>query len=223
MPAEHSRARGGRPPRLSAAAIIAAADRILAAEGPEKLSMRRLATELDSAPMALYHHVRDKDQLLLLVLEKHAEQISRPDLPIDPRERLTAVALLLYELLAERAWIVEVLTSGDLFAPAALWFVDEMIGAAVAAGCTPEQGVAVYRAIWSYIVGSLIIQVNTARRRERSGAPVYDDAAVAELATDTYPHIAAVADRWTELGARDTHRAAMPAIVDGLLAAAVPR
>lgn len=217
MPAQHPRAKGGRPPRLTVAAIIAAADRILAAEGPEKLSMRRLASELDSAPMALYHHVRDKDQLLLLVLEKHAEQISRPELPADPSERLTAVALLLYELLAERAWIVEVLTTGDLFAPAALWFVDEMIGAAVDAGCTPEQGVAVYRAIWSYIVGSLIIQVNSARRRERA-APVYDDAAVAELATGRYPHIAAVADRWTELGTRDTHRAGLPAIVAGLLA-----
>ncbi|WP_336081579.1 TetR/AcrR family transcriptional regulator [Nocardia sp. SSK8] len=223
MPAQQSRAKGGRPPRLTVTAIVAAADRILAAEGPEKLSMRRLASELDSAPMALYHHVRDKDHLLLLILEQHAEQISRPELPTDPAERLTAVALLLYELLAERAWIVEVLTTGDLFAPAALWFVDEMIGAAVAAGCTPEQGVAVYRAIWSYIVGSLIIQVNTARRRARADRPVYDDAAVADLAAGTFPHIAAVADRWTELGTRDTHRAGLPAIVAGLLAAYAPR
>ena len=84
MPAQQSRAKGGRPPRLTVTAIVAAADRILAAEGPEKLSMRRLASELDSAPMALYHHVRDKDHLLLLILEQHAEQISRPELPTDP-------------------------------------------------------------------------------------------------------------------------------------------
>ncbi|RZS29662.1 TetR family transcriptional regulator [Herbihabitans rhizosphaerae] len=207
----------GRPPRLSLDAIITAADRILEAEGPDKLSMRRLAGELNSAPMALYHHVRDKDQLLLLILEKHAEQIPHPDLPEDPQERLTAVALLLYELLAERAWIVEVLAAGDLFAPSALWFVESMIGAAVDHGCTTEQAVEVYRAIWHYILGNLIIRVISARRRSRTDTPVYGNEAIAQMSIGTYPHIASIADRWDELSDRDSHRHALTAIVNGLL------
>ncbi|WP_063047434.1 TetR/AcrR family transcriptional regulator [Nocardia pseudovaccinii] len=218
MPAEARPAkRVGRPPRLSVEAIIAAADRILETEGPDKLSMRRLASELDSAPMALYYHVRDKDELLLLVLEAHAKHIPRPDLPDDPRERLTATALLLYELLAERAWIVEVLTADDLFAPAALWFVEMMIGAAVDHGCTPEQAVDVYRTIWYYIVGNLIIRVNSRRHLARTGNPIYRDRAIADLTTDTHPHLAAVADRWAELTTRDSHRQGLAALVDGLL------
>ncbi|RDI52831.1 TetR/AcrR family transcriptional regulator [Nocardia mexicana] len=218
MPAEGARAKsGGRPPRLSLETIVAAADRILQAEGPDKLSMRRLATELGSAPMTLYYHVRDKDELLLLVLEAHARDIPRPDLPDYPRERLVATAVLLYELLSERAWIVEVLTADDLFAPAALWFVETMVGAAVDCGCTPEEAVDVYRTIWYYIVGNLMIRVNSGRRRARSDDPVYRDRAFADAATGTYPHLAEVADRWDELTTRQTHRLGLTAIVDGLL------
>ncbi|WP_067536442.1 TetR/AcrR family transcriptional regulator [Nocardia crassostreae] len=218
MPVDGERVKSaGRPPRLSLEAIIAAADRILAAEGPEKLSMRRLASELGSAPMALYYHVRDKDELLLRVLEAHAQTIPRPELPEDPRERLIATAVLLYELLSERAWIIEVLTADDLFAPAALWFVENMIGAAVECGCTPEEAVDVYRTLWYYIVGNLIIRVNSERRRAQTGKAVYRDRAIADLAPGAYPHIAAVADRCAELSTRASHRAGLTAIVDGML------
>ncbi|MFD5552653.1 TetR/AcrR family transcriptional regulator [Streptomyces sp. NPDC127068] len=220
MPAEKSRAKAvGRPPHLSLDVIIAAADRILQTEGAEKLSMRRLANELDSAPMALYYHVRDKDELLLLLMETQAQGIPRPELPEDPRERLVAVSLMLYELLADRLWIVQVLASDDLVAPSALWFVEEMIGATVEYGHTPEHAVFVYRTIWFSIVGDLIIRVNGERRRDRSTGPTHEDQVVAGLTSDTHPQLAAVAGRWAELNARDTHRQGLAAVIDGLLRA----
>mgnify|MGYP002652588514 CR=1 FL=1 len=217
MPTDVPRARTGRPPRLTYDAIVDAAACILAAEGPQALSMRRLAKELHSAPMTLYHHVRDKDELLLAVLEKQAAAIPRPRLPEDPRERLVAVATVLCELLAERGWIVEVLTADDLFAPSALWFVDTMIGAAIECGCTPEGAVDVYRTIWYYIVGNLIIRVNSARRTS-SGARPFRDEAIARYSAERFPNIATVAARWAELSTRPSHREALRAIVDGLLA-----
>ncbi|RBQ15008.1 TetR/AcrR family transcriptional regulator [Spongiactinospora rosea] len=218
MPAAGPRAKGaGRPPRLSLEAIIAAAERILQSEGPEKLSMRRLASELGSAPMALYYHVRDKDELLLLLMEAQARRIPRPEFPDDPRDRLVAVAITLYELLAERVWIVEVLTADDLTAPSALWFVDEMIGAAIACGHTPEQAVYIYRTIWFYIVGDLIIRVHGERRRSRATGPTPENKVIAEVDGGTHPNLARVAPRWSALNARDTHRQALTAIINGLL------
>lgn len=218
MPAGKPRKKSlGRPPHLSLESIITAADRILETEGSGKLSMRRLAAELDSAPMALYYHVRDKDELLLLLMEDQARRIPRPELPGDPRERLIAVANLLHELLADRLWIVEVLAGNDLVAPSALWFFEEMIGAAVDYGHSPEQAVYVYRTIWFTIVGELIIRVNGERRRVRATAPTQEDQVVSGLTSDTHPHLAALADRLAGLNARDTHRQGLTAIVDGLL------
>lgn len=217
MPAEVPRKRGvGRPPRLSLDAIIAAAARILHAEGLEKLSMRRLASDLGTTPMALYHHVRDKDELLVHVLESQARTMPRPEFPADPRQRLAAASILLYELLAERPWIIEVLTGDDLIAPSALWIVEVMVGAAVDYGYSADVAVHVYRTIWFYIVGSLIVRVTGSRRRARTGT-VFQDEVVARLTTATHPRLADVAGRWAELNARDTHRQALTAIVDGLL------
>ncbi|MBO3743505.1 TetR/AcrR family transcriptional regulator [Actinoplanes flavus] len=201
----------GRPPRLSLDAIVAAATRILETEGLEKLSMRRLATDLGSAPMAVYHHVRDKDELLVHVMEAQARAMPRPSFPDDPRERLIEASVLLYELLAERPWIVEVLTGKDLIGPSALWIVEAMIGAAADHGCSDDDAVYVYRTIWFYIVGDLVIRV---ARHGRVG----ETETVAALTAHAHPRLAAVAGRWAELNARDTHRRGITAIVDGLLA-----
>lgn len=181
--------------------------------------MRHLANELGGAPMALYYHVRDKDELLLFVLEAQAQHIPRPEFPDDPRERLIAAAVTLYELLAERPWIVEVLIGDNLIAPSALWIVEVLIGAGIEYGHTPDQAVYIYRTIWYYIVGDLIIRINSKRRHTRTGTPIYRDQVFAELAASAHPHLAALAGHWTELTARDTHREGLTALIDGLLQA----
>jgi TetR/AcrR family tetracycline transcriptional repressor len=54
---------GGRP-GLTREAIVARAIEIGTAEGLEAVSLRRLALELGVTPMALYRHVRDKQDLV---------------------------------------------------------------------------------------------------------------------------------------------------------------
>jgi AcrR family transcriptional regulator len=56
--------KGSEPIRLSRARIVQAAVELADTEGIDGLSMRRLAEELDAAPMALYRHVVHKDDLL---------------------------------------------------------------------------------------------------------------------------------------------------------------
>jgi AcrR family transcriptional regulator len=55
--------RAGQPP-LSAERILAAALRIVDHDSLDALSMRRLASDLDVDPMAIYHHVPNKAALL---------------------------------------------------------------------------------------------------------------------------------------------------------------
>lgn len=60
--------------RNTRADVVAAALRVLAAQGLESCSMRRVAAELDVQPSALYHHVPNKQSLLALM----ADEIVRP-------------------------------------------------------------------------------------------------------------------------------------------------
>ncbi|WP_433655535.1 hypothetical protein ACQPW1_32210 [Nocardia sp. CA-128927] len=41
--------------------------------------MRAVAERLSSSPMAIYRHVRDKDELLLLLLDRVAAALERPE------------------------------------------------------------------------------------------------------------------------------------------------
>ncbi|MFB9740641.1 TetR/AcrR family transcriptional regulator [Pseudonocardia sulfidoxydans] len=64
---------------LSREAIVAAALRVLKAEGIDAVSMRRVATELGTGAASLYAHVANKDELLALVFDEVAGEITLPE------------------------------------------------------------------------------------------------------------------------------------------------
>ena len=207
----------GRPPRVSRDVIVKAARRIVDDEGLDRLTMRRLADEVGTTPMALYHHVSDKDALLLLLLEDFAATMQRPRLPADPRQRIVTIFRTLHDGFASCPWIVEVLTSDDLMADAALWYVEHVIDAAVGAGLSPRQAVHAYRTLWYYTAGEIILRNTAARRRVTNPGPTYRDEIFSHINVDEYPQLAAIANDWAELTARDTYRYGLEALVNGLL------
>ena len=72
-PGEHVQAPGR--PALSREALVARALEIGTAEGLDAVSLRRLAQELGVTPMALYRHVRDKQDLINAMTEAVLEGI----------------------------------------------------------------------------------------------------------------------------------------------------
>jgi len=72
------RARRGPRPQLDRERIVAAALRIVDAEGVPALSLRRLADDLGVTPMSLYWHVADKAELLELVGQAVLSEIELP-------------------------------------------------------------------------------------------------------------------------------------------------
>ncbi|WP_253782602.1 TetR/AcrR family transcriptional regulator [Nocardia amikacinitolerans] len=208
--------RTGRPPRISRAEIVAAAHKVLDAEGVEKLTMRRLATELGCTPMALYHHVRDKDDLLRVLLNDYVDQVTWPDLPDDPKQRILVAATAMHDVLAARPWIVEVLTEGDLFGLSALWVSENIIDAAVDAGLSLDRAAHAYRAIWHYTAGEILIRGNAVRRADVE-RPTFRDQVFADLDPETLPRLAELGPRWADLSAADTYADGLRALVDGLI------
>ncbi|TDC97117.1 TetR/AcrR family transcriptional regulator, partial [Nonomuraea deserti] len=157
--------RTGRPPRISRPEIVAAALRVIEEDGTGALTMRRLAREVGSTAMALYHHVRDKEELLLLLLDDYAAGIPRPDLPDEPHERMVAAAMAMHEALSGCLWAVDLLTADDLMSAGALWYPEQIVDAAVRAGLTTEDAVDAYRIIWRYTAGEISGRAAASRRR----------------------------------------------------------
>ncbi|GAA1952110.1 TetR/AcrR family transcriptional regulator [Kitasatospora viridis] len=210
----------GRPPRISREEVIGAARRIVAEEGVDRLTMRRLAGEVGSTPMALYHHVRNKEELLLLLLDDYAgRELHRPELPAAPRERVVAAAAAVHRALAGCPWIVEALTADDLFATSALWFVEQIVDGLVECGLSPERAVHGYRAIWYYTAGEIVVRATAARRRAADQEPAtFRERVFAELDPAELPRLAALADRWAPLTTEDRYLDGLRALVAGLLA-----
>ncbi|WP_210415888.1 TetR/AcrR family transcriptional regulator [Humibacter ginsenosidimutans] len=221
--------RPGRPPATSRAQLLVAARRLIDENGWEKLTMRRLATELGIGSTTLYHHVRDKGHLLMLLLDEHAAQASRPQLPDDPRDRIVVAAATMHDVLASWSWAAEVLTSDGfvgVLGESSLWSVDVIVGAALDHGCTQADAVAVFRSIWYYTVGEILVRARTAQHAPGTGrqspdtAPSPDrDRFLADVDPTWLPHLAAIGHQWPALAGRDTYLQGLRALVDGLLTA----
>ena len=216
-----SHGRTGRPPVTSRAEILAAARQLIDRDGWEKLTIRRLAAQTGIGATTLYHHVRDKDDLLLLLLNEYVDQLPRPGLPEEPRDRIIAAAAAQHAALAAWPWAADVLTADGfvgLLGEETLWMVEAIVAGAIDYGCTPEQAVDVFRNIWYYTVGEILVRANTARRR--ASGRIWQDVNFGNFDRSRLPHLAALGDQWPALAARDIYPQGLRAFVDGLLAQA---
>ncbi|WCB93558.1 Tetracycline repressor protein class H [Baekduia alba] len=87
--------------------VIAAAVKILDAEGPGALTFRRLAADLDAGVATLYWHVDNKEMLLDLVLDAVMDELgegfdAHPELPWD--ERMRGGLIELWRLMRRHPW-----------------------------------------------------------------------------------------------------------------------
>ena len=196
---------------------MTAAEQIVARGGIDALTMRSVARELHSSPMALYRHVRDKDELLVLLLDRLAERLPRPPLPADPRQRLMTLWRLLYDGLDQSPWVVEVLVKGHLMARSVLWVMEEILAAFVAAGLTHEEAAGAYRIAWQFTVGALTIRHGLARTAA-SGRPRFQLSVLEGVDPAALPAMGAVARSGYWSRQQDDYGQGMAALLDGLLA-----
>nr|WP_246101356.1 TetR/AcrR family transcriptional regulator [Streptomyces cyaneus] len=207
----------GRPPRIAAEQIVDVARRIIQEEGVEAVSMRRVAKEVGATPMALYNHVRDKDELLLLTLRGMAAAFPRPPLPSDPRERILTTAVHMHAILSEMVWVIDVLSLGDLTDKDALWMPEEIIDSAVSCGLTPTQALHAYRTIWYVVYGALVFQRADARRAADPERRPFFPTFLTEEDAAALPRMTELAANWEEIKGRYDIAEQLEAVVDGLL------
>jgi AcrR family transcriptional regulator len=213
--------RTGRPRLTSKVEIVAAARQLIDRDGWEKLTIRRLGAELGIGATTLYHHVRDKEDLLVLLLSDYIGQIEHPELPDDPRDRIIEVTLAMHDALAAWPWAAEVLTVDGFIArldESALWSVEVILAGAIDHGCTPDQAVYVFRSIWYYTVGEILVRARS--RKPDSERPISRPTDFDNLKSADLPNMSAVSDRWGQVAGQNTYPDGLRALVDGLLAQA---
>jgi AcrR family transcriptional regulator len=215
MAQRQSPGRGGRPPRLSRDDVVAAARRVAARDGVDVLTMRRVAQEAGTTAMALYHYVRNREELLLLLLDHYAAGITSSPERADPRTQIIDAATAMHAALAAEPWVAEVLSSDRLLSRAALWYPERIIDGLVRAGRTPVAALRGYRAIWYYTVGEILIRAHAARSRE--AGPTVRDQVLADLEPTEFPRLAGLSPRWAEVAGQDHFRSGLTALVHGLL------
>ena len=132
IPASTARQRLSRERVLQAA--IAHAD----AGGLEALTMRQLAEMLDVAPMALYRHVANKDDLIDAMIDVVFGEIGLPSGGADWRTAMRERALSLCDVLARHHWAVGLMESRRSPGPANLRHHDAVIGKLRAAGLSAD-------------------------------------------------------------------------------------
>ncbi|MEV3963366.1 helix-turn-helix domain-containing protein [Nocardia sp. NPDC050193] len=213
--------RRGRPVRLDRDAIVAATDAMLAANGTPAFSMRRLADRLDVSTAAIYHHFPTKGALFFAVLDARAEQLQRPELPTDPRDRLAAIVTYLIDTLHELPWAVDILSTGESYGRAAMWILDEFISAARALDATYAEAIAMYATMWRFTLGELAARKaaeerSTAVRRGRA-LPHWTESAEPNLAGE-FPSIVPLLPEWSALVKSYDPEKAVRAVIDGLVA-----
>jgi AcrR family transcriptional regulator len=160
-PAGHPLPRG----TLSREDIIRAALRTVRAGGYEQLSIRSLAAELGVAPMSLYRHVLDKDDLLEEVVDRLLARRWRPAAPVaDWQAWLIEAADKLRHFLVNQPAALHVYLRHPVVSSAAVKRMDAVMSVLRQAGADEQTARSAYGALHTYTVGFAAVEASRARR-----------------------------------------------------------
>ena len=146
--------------RLSRERVLRAALAQADAGGLEALTMRRLAEVLEVAPMALYRHVANKDDLVDALVDVVFSEIGLPPSGADWKTAMRQRAISAREVLLRHRWAIGLMESRAHPGPANLRHHDAVLGRLRAAGFAVELAFHAYALLDSYIYGSVLTQVN---------------------------------------------------------------
>ncbi|GGN01234.1 TetR family transcriptional regulator [Lentzea pudingi] len=159
----------GRKPTIDAADITRAAIAIADAEGLAAVSMARVAQEMGNATMALYRHVKSKDELLQLMADAAFED--PPPLPDGEwRARFEVWAKSLLAGIRKRPWFLQIPLNGPPSGPKSLLWFDSALGALDDTPLEPGEKVGVVMSLMTFVHGEAWLNVALTQGFEKDPA-----------------------------------------------------
>jgi AcrR family transcriptional regulator len=160
-----------RRPQLTRERVVKEALAVIAHDGAQALTMRRLAARLGVVPGALYHHVRNKQQLQDLLLDGVLAEV---DLDLDPAlgwtGQLKVLAQRLRQVLEDHPGVAGILKTRDPLGPHSLALAEAFLGPLQAAAFGDREAGLAFFLLLDYTIGFAVsspsISVNEQRVRD---------------------------------------------------------
>lgn len=174
--------------------VIEVAAELVQAEGVEAVTLRRLAGDFGVTPMALYRHVKDKDDILSSVLSRLLAQALFPATSSNWQRYLRAYSDGLRRLLLENGGLVRVILKPKALEAAALDAMEVALSTLRESGFSSSQAARLFTSINSFTIGSALWQAMRSESEAAnltSGQPAnrYWDMDFETLDRDRYPEL----------------------------------
>jgi AcrR family transcriptional regulator len=207
---------------LSEDVILNTAMRILREEGLDAVTMRRLASELDTGPASLYVYIRNRDELLNALFDRVGGMVQLEEAdPAHWREQLHRLVNGLLAVMEEHRGIARVAVANVPTGENALRVADNLMGLLLAGGVTPQD------AAWACDILPLFTTaaaVETATHQERGDVPddVVDvlQGVFSTLSPERFPNLTRHAEELISGDGDERFRFGIDTFLDGLVARA---
>jgi len=161
------RERGAQPPRrdsgLSRAEIVATAIAVADAEGPDAISMRRIARELRAGPMSLYWHVGSKEELLDLMLESIEAEVEAPEPSGHWRADLQVFAHRIRAAMSRHRWAMDFLGGRPPSGPNDARNLERLLGILDGLDLDARTTMDILGTLATYVMGAVIREAQEIR------------------------------------------------------------
>ncbi len=141
---------------LTRARVLAAAVALADRDGPEALTVRRLADDLDVHPTSLYNHVANKDAILDGVVEQLFDEVAVPVGSLDWQDWVRQLAASLRTLAQAHPGAFLVLARRPAETPAALVLTERGLDAFARGGFSPRRATQAVRAVSLAVLGAAV-------------------------------------------------------------------
>lgn len=208
--------------------IVRAAVELLDAEGVEGLSMRALGGRLGSAATAVYWHVKNKEDLVVLAADAVWDEIELPDLGrIEWRPAVTMMATAMHAMILRHPWLVPAMSTHLLYGPGKARHDDHLLAVHEAAGFAGFAAEQAMRTVFTFVLGNAVgaaAEVAWRARVRRAGGDAEErlEAVVAEITEIAmrFPRLRARSEGWADgdpaTDSGDDLAYGLRAILDGL-------
>jgi TetR/AcrR family transcriptional regulator, tetracycline repressor protein len=208
----------GKHRGLTRDAIVRRALKIGETEGLDAVSLRRLASEFGVTPMALYRHVRDKQDLINAMAELAMEGL---DLTVGFRtsmswtDQVRRAMLNFRDQMDERplALQLQIAYGGDNLA--AFWrTVEDVLGVLLSAGFKPREAAKLIRIVSNLLAGYLVLMRPTGGPKPHPQGDIRDrellrkrfELGLLSLHRDQFPNTLATARELADVWSQDPDR-----------------